>query len=227
MRSRSKGNNNMQAMGCFETDHAQPRSKSPKARAVQYSGQQPMCSMYVQYSASSIRWRSGWSRGWSRFANDFRVKGGDGHGQLGSVRDHSGASIFLYGMPMGPVVQVDSYTKSRLPAAHPEKPRRDPEGTQNTQTTPPFGATWGRRGPRHSETSRPGDPADCNVLNWPAVVLFGFSLFSRHVVYGAVVHGRKRRRQSARSRHSKMTSFRHPCSIVRHCSSYELTHPSQ
>lgn len=80
MRSRSKGNNNMQAMGCFETDHAQPRSKSPKARAVQHSEQKPRCNLYVQYSASSIRWRSGWSRGLSRFTNDFRVKGGDGHG---------------------------------------------------------------------------------------------------------------------------------------------------
>lgn len=39
MRSRSKGNNDMQAMGCFETDRAQARSKSPKARAVQHSGQ--------------------------------------------------------------------------------------------------------------------------------------------------------------------------------------------
>lgn len=68
MRSRSKGNNNMQAMGCFETDHAQPRSKSPKGMGgTNYSGQQTGCNLYVQYSASSIRWRSGWSRGLSRF----------------------------------------------------------------------------------------------------------------------------------------------------------------
>lgn len=187
MRSRSKGNNNMQAMGCFETDHAQPRSKSPKARTVQHSEQQPRCNLYVQYSATSIRWRSDWSRGLSRFTNDFRVKGGDGHGQAGQCRGGtiSGASISFYGMPMEPLVQVDSYTKSRLPAAHPETPRTDPERTQNgprTARQPHPGATWGRRGPRHSETSRPGDPADCNVFNWPATVLFFPSLFSRHVV---------------------------------------------
>lgn len=37
MRSKSKGNNNMQATECFRTDHAQPWSKSPKVRAIQHS----------------------------------------------------------------------------------------------------------------------------------------------------------------------------------------------
>lgn len=196
MRSRSKGNNNMQAMGCFETDHAQPRSKSPKARAVQHSEQQqPGCNLYIEYSASSIRWRSGWSRGLSRFTNDFRVKGGDGHGQLGSVGDHFWGKYILVRRADGATCAGRLLYEVQAPCGHTQK---HPERTQNRPRTarqPHPGATWGRRGPRHSETSRPGDPADCNVFNWPAVILFFSSLFSRHVVYYAV-QGRKRRRQS-------------------------------
>lgn len=226
MRSRSKGNNNMQAMGCFETDHAQPRSKSPKARTVQYSEQQPMCNLYVQYSASSIRWRSGWSRGWSRFANDLRVKGGDGLGQLGSVGDHFWGKYIFVRQADGASYAGRLLYEVQAPCGAPrntqKRPRTDPEHPDNPTLGPPGAAVdHGTPRPADQETQ----PIATSSIGLPLFFL-GFSLFPRHVVYGAVVHGRKGRRQSARSRHSTMTSFRHPCSIVRHCSSYELTHPS-
>lgn len=177
MRSRSKGNNNMQAMGCFETDHAQPRSKSPKARAVQHSGQLARVQSVrrVQCKLASGGAQVGAVAG-PGLPNDFRVKGGDGHGQLGSVK----------GPFLGQVYFCTASGWSQLcrstPIRSPGSLRLTQNKTQNTQTTPPW-EQMGRRGPRHSVTSRPGDPSDCNVFNWPALVLFGFiSLFSRQVV---------------------------------------------
>lgn len=130
-----------------------------------------MQSVRIQYSVSrDIRWRSGWSRGLSRFTTDFRVKGGDGHGQLGSVRDHFWGKYIFVRRADGAICAGRLLYEVQAPCG---APRTDPEQTQNTQTTP----LWdhlGRRGPWHSETSRPGDPADCSVFNWPCVVLFGF-----------------------------------------------------
>lgn len=154
-----------------------------------------------------VRWRSGWSRGLSRFTNDFRVKGGDGHGQLGSVGDHFWGKYIL-------VRRTDGATCAGRLLYEVQAPCGTPRNTQNRPRTarqPHPGATWGRRGPRHSETSRPGDPADCNVFNWPGIVHF-FSLPSFRGMWSTVLccTGQKDK-TSVWSRHSTLTSFRHPC----------------
>lgn len=200
MRSRSKGNNNMQAMGCFETDHAQPRSKSPKARAVQHSEQQqPGCNLYIEYSASSIRWRSGWSRGLSRFTNDFRVKGGGGHGQLGSVGDHFWGKYILVRRADGATCAGRLLYEVQAPCGHTQKhpertqnrPRTDPEQPDNPTLGPP-GAVVDHGTPRPADQET--QPIATSSIGLPLFFFFS-SLFSRHVVYYAV-QGRKRRRQS-------------------------------
>lgn len=128
---------------------------------------------------ASIRWRSGWSRGSSRSTNDLRVKGGDGHGQAGQCK----------GPFLGQVYSCTACRWSHLcrltPIRSPGslgRTQKHPEETQKRPRTPrqphPWGATWGRRGPRHSETKRPGDPDACSLFNWFAIVLF-FALFFR------------------------------------------------
>lgn len=128
---------------------------------------------------ASIRWRSGWSRGSSRSTNDLRVKGGDGHGQAGQCK----------GPFLGQVYSCTACRWSHLcrltPIRSPGslgRTQKHPEETQKRPRTPrqphPWGATWGRRGPRHSETKRPGDPDACSLFNWFAIVLF-FAVFFR------------------------------------------------
>lgn len=187
-----------------------------------------MQSVRIQYSVSrDIRWRSGWSRGLSRFTTDFRVKGGDGHGQLGSVRDHFWGKYIFVRRADGAICAGRLLYEVQAPCG---APRTDPEQIQNRPRTPRqphSGTTWAAV---DHGTPRPADqetqPIAASSIG-PALFFLVFALFSRHVVYCAVVYGRRRRRQSARSRQSTMTSFRHPCIIVRHCSGYELTHPSQ
>lgn len=107
--------------------------------------------------------------------NDFRVKGGDGHGQLGSVRDHFWGKYIFVRRAVGASCAGRLLYEVQAPCGSPRTRPRTPK--------PPHpGNKWGRRGPRHSETSRPGDPSDCNVFNWPVDCSFWFSsLFSRHM----------------------------------------------
>lgn len=128
---------------------------------------------------------------------------------------------------MEPLVQVDSYTKSRLPAAHPETPRTDPEQTQNSQTTPP----WGHLGPswttalRDQQTRRPSRLQRLQ-LAWHCSFFFP-SLFPRHVVYCAVLYRAEGQDVSLVTSLDADKLQASLYTIVRHCSSYELTHPSQ
>jgi hypothetical protein len=219
MRSRSKGNNDMHAMGCFRTDHAQPRSKSPKARAVQHSEQQQGAVCTNSTVHASIRWRSGWSRGSSRSTNEPRVKGGDGDGQLGSVKGPFLGQVYFYtACRWG---QLCRSTPIRSPGSL-GRTQKHPEQTQNRPRTPrqphPWDHLWGRRGPRHSETKRPGDqetqPLAAYSIGLP--LFFSPPPVLRHVVFSCSLQ--RREKTSVRSRHSTMTSFRNPCNTIRHCS---------
>lgn len=188
MRSRSKGNNNMQAMGCFETDHAQPRSKSPKGMggtSTAGSGQGAICT-YSTVQAASGGARVGAVAG-PGLPNDLRVKGGDGHGQLGSVK----------GPFLGQVYFCTAGGRSQLcrstPIRSPGSLRLTQNQTQNTQTTPP----WEQMGPpwttalRDQQTRR---PIRLQRLQLACRLFFSvfFSLLAACGLLCAAVHGRKR-----------------------------------
>lgn len=87
---------------------------------------------------------------------------------------------------MEPIVQVDSYTKSRLPAAHPEQ---DPE-RPNHPTLGTTGAAMDHGTPRPADQET--HPIVTSSIGLPSFFLVFFSLLAACGLLCAVVHGRKR-----------------------------------
>lgn len=174
---------------------------------------------------ASIRWRSGWSRGSFRSTNDLRVKGGDGHGQAGQCRGPFLGQV--YSCTACRWSQLCRLTPIRSPGSL-GRTQKHPEETQNRPRTPRQPHPWGPPGADVDHgTPRPSDQETQTLAASSIGLLLFFLLLSSSAACGLLCSRRRREKTSGRSRHSTMTSFRNPCNTIRHCSSYELTHPSQ